>query len=121
MLDLEPIKARDAAATPGPWLLAGTHAKPHHTVHASGVTGYQVHSMQRVADEAPDVYKHMKATYFRDAAFIAHARRDVPALVAEVETLRAVIEDCARLLDGDGYVVTAQRLREGLSPRLPRL
>jgi hypothetical protein len=29
---------------------------------------------------------------FEDAAFIAHARMDVPALIAEVEQLRAVAQ-----------------------------
>jgi hypothetical protein len=78
-LDLEPIKARDAAATPGPW-------KP---------TAYRVYAP---ADPVPD---RILAACWRpwgpvtgpgsieaDAAFIAAARTDVPELVAEVEQLR---------------------------------
>ena len=57
MIDLTPIKARLAAATPGPWRISGMNYGDLVTV--------------------------------ADIRFIAAARADVEALVAEVERLRS--------------------------------
>lgn len=77
--ELEAIKARAAAATPGPWEFDGK------------------------GDIVPDGDKsdfvamiHYSA---EDAEFIAHARADVPALVAEVERLRAENAKLDEMLD----------------------
>jgi hypothetical protein len=88
MLDLDPIKQRAAAATPGPWTvdkdpdIEETLAIAHPETHAKD-------RMMRfysdfVAVGLGDVQKGETA----DADFIAQARADVPALVAEVESLR---------------------------------
>ncbi len=77
-LDLDAIEARAAAATPGPW---GANTPPG-VVAANGrnVLGVFGGSAQ---DE-------------RDAEFTAHAREDVPALLAEVRRLRARVVELER-------------------------
>lgn len=76
-LDLDGIKARAEAATPGPWVNINDS-----TVEADcgdedcrwwDVEGYHTHTV------------HVRGS---NAAFIAAARSDIPALVAEVEALR---------------------------------
>ena len=75
-IDLNAIKARADAATPARWgysLFGVTH------------TGFviQEHASSGLLDDGEMV----KA----DLEFIAHAREDVPALVAEIERLREII------------------------------
>ena len=85
-LDLEAIKARAAAATEGPWEWddpgIGQHwscPKPWmEVVNADVACGpYCYGGSVRPIESAAD------------GQFIAHAREDIPALVAEVERLRA--------------------------------
>ena len=74
MMNLDEIKARANAATEGPWDYYRAHyASGYHTI-------YQKHEMGDF-DVATEASKS-------DAEFIAHAREDIPALVAEVERLR---------------------------------
>ena len=89
MLDLEPIKARMREATMGPW------SAPGMTTQSDIGREYLILDYQRngagLIGQAPEL---------ADAAFIAEARADVPALVAEVARLRAAItkhrDDCRR-------------------------
>lgn len=69
-LDLEAIKARAEAATPGPWECVGM---------GDVVTPTFV---IQTTDRNP-----------ADGRFIANARTDVPALVAEVERLQAEVDE----------------------------
>ena len=84
-LDLDPIKAREAAATPGPWKVVD----PGYRVAVDDGTGFLV----------ANTFMAPSSRDLPDARFIAHARTDVPALLAEVERLRAElaewIEHCA--------------------------
>lgn len=83
MIDLESIKARHAATTPGLWAYANNQGeKP------DGGWNVYVPSRGVVTRQA----------YREDAAFIAHAHLDVPCLVAEVEACRGVIADLLRVL-----------------------
>lgn len=66
-LDLEPIKALEAAATPAPW-------------RYDGGQGF---------DRPEPMASHRNKA---DAEFIAAARTDIPALVAEVERLREALD-----------------------------
>lgn len=87
---LAAIEARVAAATPGPWAY-----EPHGDTGDYGVgvllddddnpvTGYQECGVCVVAEPvAPEVSHHS------DADFIAHAREDVPALLAHIRRLEA--------------------------------
>ena len=80
-LDLEAIKARAAAATPGPWAqgMAGDKLLPE--VDYSAAFGFIIVDAEHSDDGSEGV---------ADARFIANAREDIDALVAEVEQLRAV-------------------------------
>jgi hypothetical protein len=83
-LDLEPIKARCAAATPGWWKASGD------TLVANAGNGpwLSLHGWPRA-----------------DRTFVEHARDDVPDLLAEVERLRARVEGLvATLTAASAYV-----------------
>jgi hypothetical protein len=77
--ELNAIRARAEAATPGPWR-QGTHAP--HAVYREG------ENQGHIAAAGP-----MARGTLADVAFIAHARTDIPALLAHVDTLRAVVTD----------------------------
>lgn len=74
-LDLEAIKARAEAAGPSPWVVNGS---PHDR-HIATIGRHYITSPDRSTRSA-----HNDTT----ADFIAHARTDVPALVAEIERSR---------------------------------
>ena len=77
---LDEIQARANAATEGPWAVRGDEDY-----------GYEVHG-QREASSIPGVWRPTEVCgpgEERNAEFIAHARADVPALVA---ALRAVLD-----------------------------
>ena len=81
MIDLDVIKARCEAATPGPWYVdrGGEFDDPYYSIPSVCRDRYGDNSLMVGSDKAT-------------AEFIAHARTDVPALVAEVERLRAEVE-----------------------------
>lgn len=86
-INLDAIKARAEAATEGPWRLDGPWwiddpSDPDCPAALAMVTG-----PGRVGIMVPERTDANDA----DAEFIAHARTDVPALVAEVERLQAVV------------------------------
>jgi hypothetical protein len=93
-LDLDAIRARADAATPGPW------AKPFCT-DAPGDEGWWINN-GRVGTEEYSIGLTMayNPRAEADATFIAAARADIPALLDEVERLRALlpIVDAARVL-----------------------
>lgn len=78
-LDLDAIGARAEAAAPGPWVVFGDAS-----VVAPG-PGYGDDDLLHIYDEGGHGSD--------EATFIAHARTDVPALVAEVRRLRALVAD----------------------------
>lgn len=73
MSDLEAIKARAAAATKGPWRADPGGCAPYVDAPSD--------------DIATNVYE------MDDARFIAHAREDVPRLVAALEAVEALCKD----------------------------
>ena len=86
--DLDAIKARAEAATPGPWRQEpDTFAGRVWVQRCAGGRWFnskQADCEPLFAVRGGDAYKQREA----DAGFIAHARTDVPELVAEVERLR---------------------------------
>jgi hypothetical protein len=88
-LDLEAIKARAEAATPGPW--NGTW----HATAESSIEGSDGHTVAYVNSECADHPGRRDA----DGHFIAAARSDVPALVAEVERLTQFATSLGKALD----------------------
>lgn len=91
-LDLDPIKAREAAATAGPW-----KAWIEGRDHWGGDT-----IISRFESE-DDLYVHGATD--ADLDFIAASRSDVPALVAEVERLRECVQYLEAVLKKEGYEV----------------
>ena len=71
-LDLDAIKARSAAATPGWWKVSGDTL---------------------VANAGNGPWLRLDGWPRADRAFVEHARDDVPALVAEVEAQRAAFAE----------------------------
>ncbi len=82
-MNLEPIKARLAAATPGPWHPVEIPAAKYVGVTAEHWDGDGYHVCSTEDCDPEDAVPN--------ATFIAHAKADVEALVAEVERLRAAI------------------------------
>lgn len=84
-MDLEPIKAREARATAGPWQFVVQTKKrlePDGTVMIGAVApGHQIRAR-------PPGGSYPSS----DGEFIAHARQDIPALIAEIERLRAPLK-----------------------------
>ena len=73
--DLAAMEDRASAATPGPWTTGGDSCGE---AYWFGVAAGE----EDVADHVPSE---------ADAAFIAAARQDVPALITEVRRLRALL------------------------------
>jgi hypothetical protein len=79
--EIEAIKRQCAAATPGPWTVDfGFNIKCG--------DGYGLNADGDFSAEHEDAWRQRKES---NADFIAHARTDVPSLVAEVERLRQVL------------------------------
>lgn len=86
-LDLDAIEARANAATPGPWSADYSYIWSQALPSMPNVVTPFVHT----EDEAPRLLINVV-----DAAFIAEARTDVPALVAEVRRLQCEVERLAK-------------------------
>lgn len=84
--ELAAIKARCEAATPGPWI-----AK-RFDPYRSRAAIYQTPAAQKVNPLRWQVAAICREARAQDAEFIAHARADIPALLAEVERLRAALK-----------------------------
>lgn len=86
-INIEAIRQRTEAACPGPWQkYNGNEGTEYAPLWAVANDAY--HNPPANEDEpwiAVDVHTGIEA----DAEFIAHARQDIPALIAEVERLRA--------------------------------
>lgn len=97
--ELAAIEQRAAAATKGPWYVSGGDVMSEHrdeipygsVVCETGFTG---------------MVAATENTYSSDADFIAAARADVPALLAEVRRLRAEVE--RRTREHAALIETAQ-------------
>jgi len=106
--ELDAIEAREKAATEGPWrAVAQDGGEVFHGFERGVVTGWDHPQLRGPLDitglgidlRSGRAVRRMDAT---DAEFIAHARSDVPALVAEVRRLRGLLEaERARLAEID--------------------
>lgn len=78
---LEQIEHRLAAATKGPWasFIEGRD-------HLAGDSFIRTGGMD---NESPDIY--LSGATLQDQDFIAHARQDIPMLLAEVRRLRSLL------------------------------
>ncbi len=87
-LDLDAIRARADAATPGPW----DCERPN-----------QAYRIYELSSQSPQGLNETLAEISgfnasADAEFITHARTDIPALLAEVDQLRKIVSDVLHVL-----------------------
>lgn len=112
-LDLDGIKTREAAATKGPW-----HAPGLGEVHSDHDNGIYVRiTRDRATGESEDDCIVCDYCGDADADFIAHARQDIPALIAEVERLEAEVARLSAVrreqeMQDEDPRVERERLRE---------
>lgn len=85
MLDLGPIKAREKAATAGPWF---GYKEKTECVACDIPTGCEYTVSARNHVDICFLYADKTGA---DAVFVAQARTDIPNLIAEVERLRALL------------------------------
>lgn len=85
--ELNAIEARAAAATPGPWWVYDD-GRSAGVVNGDGSTYHRPYRAMICGGDAHEGYFDGP-----DADFIAHARTDVPALVAEVRRLTQLLAD----------------------------
>jgi hypothetical protein len=87
--ELEAIKRRAEAATPGPWRIDG----PERVISHFDENGRSISAKIGYWPAGPKTYGDYESEFFskQDAEFIVASRTDVPALVAEVEKLRKVV------------------------------
>jgi hypothetical protein len=82
-LDLDAIEARANAATPGPWTQEGN------LVGEQGNEGQDLFHVLSTVRNGRVAWDEVAP----NAAFIAHAREDIPALVARVRELELTVRD----------------------------
>jgi hypothetical protein len=125
-IDLGEIAMRTAAATAGPWGDGGKGVSTTYWLHPERGIDAPERMIAKTSLEGDNWFAdEAKTGEWRDVAnqdsanaeFIAHAREDVPALLAEVERLREVaaaerargIEHARRVITG--YLATAEKWR----------
>lgn len=98
-LDLGPIKARLAEVSPGPWEAGAVDERnSQHGLHLYGVDDYEIALFASRDDDSQSTPHSPKLSMAEaNCQFTAHARTDVPALIAEVERLRAQNQDLSIL------------------------
>jgi len=96
--ELQAIKARVEAATPGPWAMSRDEMSAGFGQHRYVVVGTTTADGKKLVDWRLLVEGMRGADAVHDAEFIAQARTDVPALLAEVERLQAERNEIEALL-----------------------
>ena len=93
---LEEIRARAEAATPGPWrwrgLLAAKGSEQTYAGYPQRVFGRNTDPVDTSPALIAETFDGHSDTAPPNADFIAHAREDIPYLLAEIERLRAALE-----------------------------
>lgn len=108
-LDLEKLKALEAAATPGPW--RACEAMRDEGRCSCGLVGQDDGGI--IADFGPDELiadcgGPMRETRPVNASFVAAARNALPGLIAEVERLRGLAANRQQTIEGlDAYAIRA--------------
>jgi hypothetical protein len=98
-LDLDAIKVRCEAATPGPWETADQWSSTPGRVNVNAFRHPERRGSHRAATWEECGGERIAETSRANAEFIAHARSDMPALVTEVERMADALW---AICDGDG-------------------
>ena len=128
-LDLDAIRARADAATPGPWVAeAYVYGDPEDGYGPPQdwqikTAGWTKHAGSVIVSHQP--YEGGGVNEEADAEFIAHARQDVPDLLAELARLRAAnaelqAENMALRGEANLSEILLDRAEAELSERSPR-
>ncbi len=91
MLDLDAIKQRVARATAGPWKSAWEHMPADEETLETVIYNEDQPNGSKAIVGLLYYDGHWAACTQPNSTFIAHARTDVPDLIAEVERLRALL------------------------------
>jgi len=86
------IEARVAAASPGPWETAMSNDDYPPVTHAVITASHGDVVAELAEDVRADTQEGPLATGSEDAYFIAHARTDIPTLLAMVREQRAALD-----------------------------
>ncbi len=99
--DLAAIKQRCEQATPGPWRAVGPIDPKKHNYRM--IEAYSAEEDRPGGDDPWGWIADLGRSTLgeRDAEFIAHAREDVPALLARIGQLREALLECIGLHDPD--------------------
>jgi len=109
--DIEAVKERAAKAAPGPWTFT-VDANAAADDDDGSVPDYWTWEIGSDADNESVLCGSELDDPRATVAFVTHARTDVPALVAEVERLRAVVQMLAGRAQLEGQLsVECVRLR----------
>lgn len=92
--DLDAIRAREEVATLGPW-----DYRPPRSVDGTIHSVADTHGVILRMEDTGYSERSSWAQRQRDAQFIAHAREDIPALLAELDRLRVENEELQRARD----------------------
>lgn len=114
---LDAIQARVDGATDGPWSpWLDQDGQPHMQGRLMvGVTAGVIPDGDTWV-EGPDVNNPVAETYTpEDRTFIAHAREDVPALLAEVERLRARLTVDDAMVKRGAFALARRRAEDPLA------
>jgi len=109
MLDLDAIEARAKAATPGPWAVTGATIIYSRLGKATVAEVSELDEKERYVRFRPvELGSERFNEACANATLIAHAREDIPALIAELRKLREEnrwILVTERLPEDKGYVL----------------
>lgn len=101
---LSQIEQRASAASPGPWTVTTAETDCGRACTPNGCCGHDSGLSENIDGPSPDlgysdrdVFEHaigendkLKPHWDEDFEFIAHARQDIPDLIAEVRRLRGL-------------------------------
>jgi len=102
--ELQQIRARAEAATPGPWEVFHIEEEDRRATIRRPIVG-----MAKDAKGWWDIDSSILSE--PDARFIAHARVDIPALLAEVERLRTENASLRESLDLSDLIINSEAVK----------